>query len=309
MRKYSILALVAALLIAAPVFACDKDKSSASATPPCHKSAEAGAATVADQSTAKLPHLTYRVGDFETPCPKAAAAKAADGGQIVYVVGGETFDTKAKAMNRLAGLLEAEAAKMMTVSYGVGEETFNCPVEAKSRAEVNGGKVTYRLAGFDFNTREEADTVAATVNNAVAKLASSEGPPEPKPGCAGKAEGAAGHPGCAGKAKAQTASSNDGTADQPVAGPEKPSCGGAAKAEQASASDKPGCGGKAQTASGSEKPGCDKPCTGKTDAQTADAATPAQPEDAAVRDAEARVDAAMAKIEAIVRTAAAARQS
>ncbi len=301
MKKYTTLALVMVLMVAGPLFACGKEGQTASAKDAgCSKHAETAAPSEGNQVASpaveqimhKLPHLTYRVGDFETCCPKAAAEKAGETGQIVYVVAGETFDCRGKAMVRLAALLEAEVDKMMTVSYAVGEESFDCPTLAKAKAESIGGKVTYRLAGFDFNTREEAAGVAATVSEAVARLAAAQGQPEAQP--------AAGHAGCGkhrDKGEAQT------TGDQ--SGSEK---GEAQTASDNSGGDKPCHHGKADTASG--KSGCNKSC-GKGKAQTASAGEPCAKDksDACCGEAETRVSAALAKLDTIVRTAASAQQS
>ncbi|MFH0982420.1 MAG: hypothetical protein V2A79_12895 [Planctomycetota bacterium] len=288
MRKYLILAVVAAFVLAGPVFACDKHGQVAEGkTGGCAKHAETAAAkagchgaTAAEQILHKLPQMTYRVGDFETGCPKAATEKAGADGTMQYLVDGKAYDCRGEALAKLATLLETDVENMMTISYAVGDESFNCPMEAKSKADENGGKVTYRLAGFDFNTREEADTVAKSVSDAVAKLAGSEIQAEPKPGC----------PKSCGKNKAQG---------------------------QTAAADKPGCDkpcdkakAEAQTASG--KSGGDKPCDhAKAEAQTAstDVTCAKSKSDACCKEAEARVAAVMAKIEAIVQTAAAARQS
>lgn len=217
-----------------------------------------------------LPSLTYKVGDFTTHCGVQAAQKAKETNTpIAYAIGEETFETEEAAANRVAELLEAEVTRLAAVRYVAGEQCYGSADEASEAA--NGQPLKYTVAGYTFETQEQADKAAEVVSAALAKLA--EGKESGKPGCpascaAKKADGgcastcgkgqtasAEGKPGCApdcaGKAKTASA---DGKTDCPPSCPGKTADGGCASK-----------GGKAQTASAEGKPGCPAACAGKAE--------------------------------------------
>ncbi|NOX57923.1 MAG: hypothetical protein GXP29_03580, partial [Planctomycetes bacterium] len=164
--------LVFTLSFASGVMACDKHKAAA------EKSAAVGAvanaksgchsktgATVVDQGVARvmkqMPQMTYKVGDFETPCAYTAASKAKDAGSpIAYLVGGKSFESKNDAMNQQASLMRAELANAAVVAPSVEGECIKCPVTASALAAKKNVKVKHMVAGIEFDSDKEARTVA-----------------------------------------------------------------------------------------------------------------------------------------------------
>jgi len=116
---------------------------------------------------ASLPEMTYRVGDETTHCPTQAKELAAKGGTIQYVVGEETFDSEDAAVVRLASLIDEEVNKLQAVHFVVADEEFLCPMSAKDAANKSKGKIAYRVAGFDFAERAQADKVIELAKAAV----------------------------------------------------------------------------------------------------------------------------------------------
>lgn len=324
MKKLIGLAAVAAMMWAAPAFACDKDKATAagkasgchgkeaqtaSAKQGCHGDAGAIAAKVME----KLPALSYRVADFSTPCPHAAAEKAGVDGKIQYVVDGKSYDCKGQATAALAGLLEKEAADMMTVRYAVGEDSFGCPMAARDAAAEKKGEIRYRLAGLNFKSQEEADKVAKLVSETVAKMAQSE------PGA--QATGATG--GCSKMKAAETASATGGCgkAKAETASVSGAGCCAKSRAVTASATDgrsEPGAPATGQSASGCSKAKAETAsATGgcsKAQAQTASATDCCRSKGAVAgedccAEAEKRVASAKAKLQVIIETVLASSKS
>ena len=245
MKKWTSLAVAVALVFAAWTYA----------GAPCSKTAQVAADKSLNQEAvgkimAALPKMTYKVGEFETCCLKTATAKAGEESTVEYVVDGKSYGCRAEATAVLASLLEQEAETMMAVQYAVGDKSVHCPMAAKSLAKANGGKIAYRLAGMDFDSKDQADAAAEAVREAVAKLAggsetASADKPGCKPGCGAKAETVAGKSGCGPDCTKPCCAGKIATAKMAA---DKPGC-------------KPGCGSKAATAAG--KPGCDKPCGAK----------------------------------------------
>ena len=266
MKKWISLAVAVALVFAAWTYA----------GAPCSKTAQAAAdKSLNEEAVGKimtaLPKMTYKVGEFETGCFKTATAKAGEESKVEYVVDGKSYGCRAEATTALTSLLEQEAEEMMTVQYAVGDTCVHCPMAAKSLAEANGGKIAYRLAGMDFDSKDNADAAAEAVREAVAKLASGSetaaaDKPGCKPGCGAKAATVAGKSGCGPDCtkpccagKVVTAKM---TADKPGC---KPGCGSKAATVAGKPGCKPGCGAKATTVADKPgcKPGCDKPCGAK----------------------------------------------
>jgi hypothetical protein len=115
--------------------------------------------------------MTYRVGDTATHCSLQAETIARKTGQpIHYAVGDRTFDNQGEAKLKLASLLEKEIDTLKTVQYVAGGEYHHCPRTAKKIAEANGDKVAYRVAGFDFQCRDKAESVAKLVSDRLAEV-------------------------------------------------------------------------------------------------------------------------------------------
>jgi hypothetical protein len=113
-----------------------------------------------------MPKITYQIGEEKTCCGKTAAKAREEGKVVKYWVGDESFDTEVAAKKRLVSLLEAEVEQMKTVQYSVNGETVGCPKSASHMAEQNGGKVAYRVAGFDFDNQEKAEKAVKLVKAA-----------------------------------------------------------------------------------------------------------------------------------------------
>lgn len=273
---------------------------------------EAASQAVLAKLVKSLPSLTYRVGEFTTHCGVQAAQKAEEtGSPVVYVVGEETFETEEAASAHAAERLEAEVARLASVRYVAGESCYACPVEAQKAA--TGEPLRYTVAGYTFETQEQADKAAEVVSAALAKLA--EGKESERAGCPASCASRKADGGCASTCgKAQTASTEGKTGCAP-------DCAGRAKT--ASSEGKPVCpsscatgkadGGcastcsKAQTASAEGKPGCAPDCAGQ--AQTASAKGGCACSDACKDKpvkccAPDRIATAMQKIETIVKAAA-----
>lgn len=117
-----------------------------------------------------LPVMTYRVGAFETCCSKTAAQKAAaDSSQVGYMVLSQAYTDEASASAALSAALEKEFAQMQQIQFAVGKNCYGCPMAAKQIASKSSQSVKYRLAGFDFDTRGQAEQVAVRIEKALAQ--------------------------------------------------------------------------------------------------------------------------------------------
>lgn len=285
MKNLNMVAALAAFgMIVGSAWACDKDaklaaeKQAVAAGPAgCCKTAAAGRV---EQIMQRLPHMTYKVGDFVTACPEAASTKAGTDGKIQYLVAGEAYDCKAEALTELGVLLEGEAKKMAQVVYAVGEETYCCPMTAGQMAKSKSVSMTYRVAGVDFDSQDKA-TAAFKLVSVVMEPGSVQSQTQPA--------GQQASPGCA-----------------------KSCAKGAAAASAAGAEAvKPGCGSTTKVAAGETKTDGTKPCCGsgaklaaagvQPVAGTPSAAGPGTP--ACCKAAEERVASVSAKIRLMVETA------
>jgi len=141
---------------------------------PCHAkgttvvSGESHGDNRIDAVLARLPKITYRVGDEATCCEKTAAMIAEKSGKpIQYVLGEEVLDSHCAAEVKLASLLEQELESIAAMRFAVGDETVGCPVTAKELAKKNGGTMAYRVGGVDFNSEEQAGKAVQLVTDAV----------------------------------------------------------------------------------------------------------------------------------------------
>jgi hypothetical protein len=287
MKKWTALVAVVALMLGASTYAWEKDNQTAAGDKPkCGKTTGLAvgrdSGSVVSKVLAGLPKMTYKAGELETPCFKTATEHAGSESKVQYVVDGKPYGCKGQATDMLASLLEGEAEKMMTVQYTVGEQSLHCPMGAASLAQETGQKMTYRLAGFDFESKQEADAVAQAVREAVAKMAgdtdsavATAAKPGCKPGCGSKASTVAAKPGCkpgCGSKANTVADKAEGSKTKAVALSAKPGCKPGCGSKAKTAADKPGCkpgcGSKATTVAAKSKagcpPGCTKPCCPKT---------------------------------------------
>ena len=163
MKRISLMALVATFCVAGSLWACDKDgkiaKFSGKTPPCCQKQLDSAVTKVINA----LPQMTYRVGSFETCCSKTAAAKAGVDGKVQFIVSAKPYDSETEASIALAELLENEIKTLKTVQFAAGGKAYGCPLSAKA-AVKNGQQMQYRLAGFDFATKEEADLALKVIN-------------------------------------------------------------------------------------------------------------------------------------------------
>jgi hypothetical protein len=147
---------------------------SAKGDAPCSKSAKQTADAGCpiqkkiDAVLTSLPAMKYRVGDKTLGCPKSAAAMAEkEHTKVEYVVGDETIDCEVEATAKLTKLLEEELTNMASVQYVVGDHCGQCPMTAKTLAKKSGATIKYRVAGVDFDKKEDAEKVAKLVAEAV----------------------------------------------------------------------------------------------------------------------------------------------
>jgi hypothetical protein len=121
-----------------------------------------------DAILTSLPSMKYKVGDELTGCSHSASKLAeANGGKIAYVVGEETFTDQGEATARLAKVLEDEIESMTVMQYAVGSDCVRCPMTAKSLAKKSEAKIMYRVGGFDFDSKEKAETALTAVKAAL----------------------------------------------------------------------------------------------------------------------------------------------
>lgn len=239
MRKITLMAAVVAMSVAGPLWACDKEGKIAKADgkiAPCCQAKLKGAVAKVMKT---LPSMAYRVDDLETPCFKTATAKAGVESKIQFVVADKTYGAETAANIALAELLEKEIENLKTVQFAVGDKSYHCPISAKAACK-NGKKMKYRLAGFDFETRDQVDKALQIIN---CKL---RGCPEDcikdclknfHKGAGAKTAGA--KKGCCPKAKAKVASAKDAAYHKGAAATVAAKKGGCpkAKAKVASAKD------------------------------------------------------------------------
>jgi hypothetical protein len=144
-----------------------------SATLASDKDAKGGCATKSgcckskNAALAGMPAMKYRVGDNTLDTIEAAEAAAKEHGKSVqYVVGEETFGEMPQAVEKLTVALETYATTITTVQYAAGGECVRCPMTAKALAEKNGGKVSYRVAGIDFESKDKAEKAVKLASEA-----------------------------------------------------------------------------------------------------------------------------------------------
>lgn len=125
------------------------------------KSACSSESCPVETAMAKLPKMTYLVGTEATCCSESAEtlAKAADQ-PIQFVVGDETFDSKAAAMTVLVSTTEAMVAEFTSASKcevsgttTIAGRTCKCPVEAGQTVEKVNSAVT--LVVMNYKVGEE----------------------------------------------------------------------------------------------------------------------------------------------------------
>lgn len=146
---------------------CAKSKVTLAGKARCNKFGGSAAATV----LASMPSMTYRVGDFETPCSKTASAKAEETKtDLTFVVDGKTHTERGDAVVALIKLLTERATEMTEVKFVAGKECFRCPISAAAVAKKANTQVKYRLAGFDFNDQGQATKLAKELEQTVSGL-------------------------------------------------------------------------------------------------------------------------------------------
>ena len=270
MRKISVFAVLALFGTAGVLLACDKHKAgkvvlASAKVAPCSK-------TTFDNAVAgvmkAMPSMAYRVGDTDTHCFKSATAKAGENGKVQFLVASKVYDTETEATIALAGLLEKEIENLKTVRLTVGGKGYGCSMSAKA-ALKDGEKMKYRLAGFDFATREEADKALLIVNCKL-KGCDADCIKDCMKNFRGTAQTAAAKSGCnKGKAKAATVAAKDGSpcphalgAGAALAGAKKSGCNkGKAAAATVAAKDGSPCPhalGAGAALAGAKKSGCNK---------------------------------------------------
>ncbi len=108
-----------------------------------------------------LPRLVYQVGEQKLTCPRSAVKLAKEKNlPIKYIVGEQSFDDKAEALEAHAARLEKFYNELLTVQYAVGDRCVACPNAAAELAKQKGAKVSYQVASFRFADREAAEKAA-----------------------------------------------------------------------------------------------------------------------------------------------------
>jgi hypothetical protein len=136
---------------------CDKSNASCTGKAACDKRlTEAG-----------VPVLMYRVGEKTTRCPDEAEKLAkGDEGVIRFVIGEKVYEDEAEAKQAYAKALEDFLGQITSVRYAVGDKSVACPMSAGALAKKEGKPMRYRLASYDFETKEAAKKAAATAREA-----------------------------------------------------------------------------------------------------------------------------------------------
>lgn len=165
MRKISVMAVLALFGTAGVLLACDKHKAgqvvlAGAKTAPCCQAAFDNAVAGVMKT---MPSMAYRVGDTDTRCFKSATAQAGKDGKVRFLVADKAYGSETEATIALAGLLEKEIENLKTVQFAAGGKCYGCPISAQASLK-DGQKMKYRLAGFDFATREEANQALKIVN-------------------------------------------------------------------------------------------------------------------------------------------------
>lgn len=120
---------------------------------------------------AGMPTIGYKVGEATlTSADDAEKAAKEQSKSVEYVVGDKSFTDMSEATVKLTSMLDEYAATIQVVQFSAGGECTRCPMTAKALAQKNGGKVMYRVAGIDFDTREKADKAAQLAGEAVKKV-------------------------------------------------------------------------------------------------------------------------------------------
>lgn len=114
----------------------------------------------------KVPAMSYRVGEKTTACPMEARTLAGDRGQIHFVVAEKDYTDEAEARKAYAKQLDGFLNEVTSVRFAVGKERTACPVTAETLAKKEGKKVMYRVAAFDFETKEAAEKAVKAAREA-----------------------------------------------------------------------------------------------------------------------------------------------
>lgn len=143
--------------------AADKDKKGCGSAV-----AKSGCCSKSNPAIAAMPAMQYKVGE-ETMKDSETAEKLAkeSGKEMAFVVGEQSFTDMAEATAKLTSALEEYAGSIQTIQFSAGGECSRCPMTAKALAEKNGGKVMFRVAGIDFETKEKAEKAVQLASDAV----------------------------------------------------------------------------------------------------------------------------------------------
>lgn len=117
-----------------------------------------------------MPKMMYKVGDKTVCCPKEAADLVKGDAKIEYVVADKTYTDKGEALVAYADVLDKHLAKITTVTYGVGDETMQCPMAAKDLASKMDKPVAYRVGTASFEDQAKADKAAKDAREAADKV-------------------------------------------------------------------------------------------------------------------------------------------
>ena len=130
-----------------------------------------GCCSKSNPAIAGMPAMSYKVGEETIKDAEAAEKLAKESSKpMVYVVGEQTFTEMGEATAKLTSALEEYAGSIQTIQFSAGGECTRCPMTAKALADKSGGKVMYRVAGIDFDTKEKAEKAVQLASDAVKKV-------------------------------------------------------------------------------------------------------------------------------------------
>lgn len=120
------------------------------------------ASVVAAAFRSGMPHVAYCVGGKKTSCEIEAGELAkASGAPVTWEVAGVGYETQDDAGRAYATALNGYLDTMTRVSFVVGDECVECPMQAGQMCETTGEPMRYRVGPAVFDSAEAAVKAAA----------------------------------------------------------------------------------------------------------------------------------------------------
>ena len=121
-------------------------------------------------SMASMPTMSFIVDGKETQCCQTARHAAANGKNVQYVVS-MTYANKEDAVKTLTAGYHNMIDDMLTVRTVVGDQAYQCPMEAKQASTKADATVRYAALGQKFDCPDKANTAVARAKAAVEQVA------------------------------------------------------------------------------------------------------------------------------------------